>query len=100
MQHLSYLAETDDINKLHYVFDDLKFDNLDAIKQQFQKLYQKNADDVFDVIWNNQNLRSSLFGNEISNITDMNIAKQISKQSFNSKINDINNNIYKFIKAE
>lgn len=85
------MAETDDIGKINYVFDAKKFNNRNRIMEQFQTMYQKNMDDVFEVIWNNQSLRSSLFdGNSVLS----------PKQQFNQLINNINSQLYKFISTQ
>lgn len=91
-QHLSYLAETDDIGKINYVFDAKKFNNRNKIMEQFQTMYQKNIDDVFDVIWNNQSLRNSLFDNRNNNAA---------KNYFRELVQGSDNNrLYNFIISE
>ena len=89
-QHLSYLADTDDLNKMSYVFDANKMADRSKIVQQFQKMYQNNVDDIFNVIQNNQQLRSSLFRDNMLS----------PKQQLNQLISDTNSALYGFLKID
>jgi hypothetical protein len=91
-QHLSYLAETEDISKLNYIFDAKKFNRIDDIKKQFQKLYQNNVDDVFDIVWNNTKLRNRLF--------EANIGGAEAKLDFADYVKNMDDKLFKFIKSE
>ena len=59
-QHLMYLSQTNDLNKLHYIFDANKFSNREIILEQFKKMYINNVDKVLNNM--NSNLRASIFG--------------------------------------
>jgi len=91
-QHLSYLEETTSLDNIVYEFDKLKFSDRDKIVEQFRKMYEKNASDVFDVIWNNKEFRSNLFGN--------NITKENARLDFIDLVKDPKSEIFKFIRAE
>lgn len=53
-------------------------------------MYQKNAKEVFEVIWKNDNLKNSLFGK--------NITKNDALLDFTELIKNTNSNLYNFIK--
>ena len=55
-----YLSQTNDLNKLHYIFDANKFSNREIILEQFKKIYINNVDTVMNNM--NSNLRASIFG--------------------------------------
>lgn len=76
--------------KFHYEFDAKKFANREKIIEQFKKMYQKNAKEVFEVIWKNDNLKNSLFGK--------NITKNDALLDFTELIKNTNSNLYNFIK--
>ena len=86
-QFKAYLqnAQIDNISDLEYVFNGLKTDDLVLIKQQFQKIFQQDVNDFFDLLEDtNEELLNNL------NIIDYG--------SFNLAVGDLNHSIYNFIK--
>ena len=61
------------------------------IKNQFKQLFLTKQNEIFDVIWNNNNLRTSLFthSDEMEAFTE-----------FENMINSIDTSLYSFIKIE
>ncbi|MDR0196397.1 MAG: hypothetical protein LBI73_14855 [Myroides sp.] len=98
-QHLSYLEDTKSLDQMVYEFDKLKFSNRDKIVEQFRKMYEKNASDVFNVIWNNKEFRNSIFdmSSYPTNISDGQL-KTILMSDFKSIINKRDSKLYNFIK--
>jgi hypothetical protein len=68
------------------------------IKNQFKQLFLTKQNEIFDVIWNNNNLRTSLFGPISQN--QLNLVKDSKKAIFSNWVNTMDNKIYKFIKIE
>lgn len=99
-QHLSYLQDADGINKIRYEFDAKKFANREKVVEQFKKMYEKNLDDTFDVIWRNKNIRNSIFdmSSYPTNISDGQL-KTILMSDFKSMINKTDSKLYNFIKS-
>ena len=64
---------------------------LKFIKNKFQQMYSNNAEEIFDIIWANQNLRGSLFGGR---------TESVARTYFNSLINSESSILYDFIKVE
>jgi hypothetical protein len=94
-----YLKSIENINELNYVFDARKLNNNDVtfIKNQFKDLFTTKKTDIFNTIWDNQELRNSLFP-EI--VTNPNITKPQLKLIFENRIENINSNLYGFIKVQ
>ncbi len=91
-QHLSYLAEATEINKINYEFDARKFSDRGKIVEQFKKMYVNNADLIFKPKSQGglgEIKIKELFGNTISSIDD-----------FVDEIENINSTVYSFIKVE
>ena len=86
-QHLMYLSQTNDLNKLHYIFDVNKFSNREKILEQFKKMYINNVDKVLNNM--NSNLRASIFGRG-------SLSEQ--KKIFEAMIRDSKSPLYNFIK--
>jgi hypothetical protein len=68
------------------------------IKNQFKQLFLTKQNEIFQVIWDNNNLRTSLFG-PISQ-SQLNLVKDSKKVIFTNWVNTMDNKIYKFIKIE
>jgi len=53
-----YLKSIENINELNYVFDARKLNNNDVtfIKNQFKDLFTTKKTDIFNAIWDNQEL--------------------------------------------
>ena len=82
-----YLSQTNDLNKLHYIFDVNKFSNKEKILEQFKKMYINNVDRIFKGINEGGlgvNKIQQLFGKDIR-----------TKKQFIDKLN--NNNLFDFI---
>ncbi|WP_212906263.1 hypothetical protein, partial [Capnocytophaga stomatis] len=89
-QHLTYLSQTEDLSKLHYIFDAKKFDDRGKIIEQFKEMYLKNAEDIFEA---NQNLFKTydrVGGGKIRNLSDFKVLL---------KNNEANHSMFNFIKA-
>lgn len=86
-------------------FDDIMYffrknDGIDElfIKGKFQQLFKNNTDDLFDVIWNNPNLRADVFGSIPPNPPPaFRIQK---KQDLETIINSKGDKLFKFIKIK
>jgi hypothetical protein len=61
------------------------------IKNQFKQLFLSKPNEIFQVIWNNNNLRTSLFGGR---------TESAASTYFTSLIDNENSILYNFIKAE
>ena len=85
------------INEQKYVFNINKVDEA-TVKGAFKDLFIAKSEDIFQTIWNNQNLRNNLFGT--------NINKANAKLDFMDLINELddpnisNPILYSFIKVE
>jgi len=66
---------------------------LTKMKGQWKSVFQNKADDIFDVIWENENLRNSLFGNLASSQTN-------SRALFNTLVQNTDDKIFKFVIVE
>ncbi|WP_121966550.1 hypothetical protein [Myroides sp. N17-2] len=91
-QHLSYLEETTSLDNILYEFDKLKFSDRDKVVEQFRKMYEKNAEQIFKPKSQGglgESKIKELFGNKINSIDD-----------FLDEIENINSPIYKFIKVD
>ncbi|CAM3290446.1 hypothetical protein [Empedobacter stercoris] len=84
-QHLSYLQDAEGINKIKYEFDAKKFANRDKIVEQFRKMYEKNAQEVFSTM--SPQLREVLLGKGNANRFDL----------FEQSIGNSNSRLYEFI---
>lgn len=65
---------------------------LTEMKKQWKSVFESNADEIFDVIWENQNLRNSLF--------ESGLEKADIKSDFLEMISDTNDSFFNFIKVE
>jgi hypothetical protein len=85
-----YLKSIENINELNYVFDARKLNNNDVtfIKNQFKDLFTTKKTDIFNAM--KPELKTSLFGQN----------PNTQFQFFESMIDDINSDLYKFIKAQ
>ncbi|MFA0964006.1 hypothetical protein AB9P05_19520 [Roseivirga sp. BDSF3-8] len=63
------------------------------MKEQWKSVFENKADVIFDVIWENQSLRSSLFGNLASSQTN-------SRVFFNALVQNTDEKIFKFVIVE
>ena len=79
------------LDDLNYVFNTNKAD-ITEVKNAFKDLFTAKEDDIFEVIWDNQNLRNSLFGNRNNNAAKS-YFKELVKGSDNNKL-------YNFIISE
>ena len=104
-QFLCYLNKINNMNELSYYFDEAlinakgQSEEKQYVKNIFQKLLT-NANTqsaVFAVIWNNQNLRASLFTGIDFTQTD---AEATCLGLFNTMVSDTNNSFYNFINVE
>jgi hypothetical protein len=83
------------LNELEYYFDLQKLglslsDAQALVKNRFKAVYTNNSSDLFDILFENQNLKNSLgWTDEVS-----------ANSVFNSMINDMNSILYNFIKIE
>jgi hypothetical protein len=92
-QFLEYLRDPElgSLNNLHYVFNGQKADIM-QVKNAFKELFTNKMDEIFEVIWNNQGLKNSLFGGRNNNAA---------KSYFNELIQGSDNNrLYNFIISE
>ncbi len=100
-QFLTYLGNISSMNGLQYWFDGDKAD-LPTLKTNFQTIFQKtdaNGDNiVFEKIWANANLRTSLFGN--IQPVDLPAQKPLKLQIFQGWVTMIDNKIFNFIKIK
>lgn len=67
--------------------DDFK----DVLKHLWKKAFTENADNAFDAIWGNANMKNNLF-------EDM--SRSEAKIDFNEMLNTLDDELFKFIKAE
>lgn len=91
-QHLSYLENITDFKQLNYEFDVKKFSDRNEIVNQFKKMYEKNLDDVFNTIWDNNGLKKNLF--------ETNVTKADTKLDFIDLVKDTKSEFYNLIKVE
>lgn len=84
-QLIEYFRSANAIEDIRYVFNSLKTPNLDAVKEQMQKLLRSNSQDLFAAM--NPTFREALLGPGNSNRFDL----------FQVQVENINSNLYKFI---
>ena len=84
-------SRINNLNEYDWVATALKNDDINHIKQLWKDAFIAKAEDMFEVIWANQNLRGSLFDLN-SNIAPI--------QQFENLINTPNSVLYSFIKVE
>lgn len=65
---------------------------LAEIKKQWKTVFESKSDDIFNTIWDNQNLRNSIF--------DSGLTKTEAKQNFLEMVEDTDDVLFKFIKVE
>ncbi len=81
-----------------------KISELSLIKTRFKNMmYSNNAlttqgEEIFNTIWDNQQLRGSLFG-ELDEVNDI-IKNQYENNQFQTLINNTNSDLYQFIKVQ
>ena len=79
-------------DELKYIFNKNKVDET-TVKNAFKKLFTGNKQsEIFDVIWNNQNLRNSLFTSTDDAVSAF--------SEFETMINTMDNKLFGFIKVE
>ena len=66
---------------------------LSNMKEQWQSVFKNKSDEIFEVIWENESLRNSLFGNLASSQTN-------SRYLFNSLVQKTDDKIFKFVIVE
>ena len=86
---MDYLKDTDNLNDLRYIFNGQKAD-ITVVKNAFKELFTQKADEIFDIILNNQQLRNDLFRDNMLS----------PKQQFNQLTNNTNSLLYRFLKAD
>ena len=90
---MAYLKSGDDFN---YTVNIMKLANVDNptkfVKEQFQKAFKKNMDEIFKPIEKGGKYLSEAAIIKKLGTSDLNIIK--------SRINNINDNFYEFIKVE
>lgn len=91
-QFRQYLQGVSNIEELRYIFNKSKIQDLLVVKGEFKKMFLNNTEEIFDVIWNNQSLRTSLFPRINDPIKGL--------DAFNKSVNNMDSNLYKFIKIE
>jgi len=79
------------LNQYQWVATSLKNNDLNHLKQLWKKAFIENETTAFQTIWNNTELRGSLFGNR---------TEQLARNYFNTLINNENSIIFNFIKIE
>ena len=94
-----YLKKINTLDELNYVFEirKLSANGETFIKNQFKELFIAKAEDMFEVIWANQNLRGSLFDN-VNEFDD--VIKAQKRGVFNTWVNNQDEILFKFIKVE
>ena len=68
------------------------------VKGKFQQIFKNNKDDLFDIIWNNPNLRTDILGSIPPNISPA--FRLQKKQDFENIINSKGDRLFKFIKIK
>jgi len=63
------------------------------MNEQWKSIFQNKSDDIFDVIWENESLKTSLFGNLASKQTN-------ARRAFNALVDSGDIKIFKFIVVE
>lgn len=103
-QFEGYLMNISSMNNLKYYFKaryntatSTEAQFKEKIKNNFKKLFEANNYKIFDAIWNNQALRSSLFPTITGNTTQ---DEADAKLLFIAMVNSINNSIYNFIQVK
>ena len=93
-QFLAYISLIDDFSRLRYVFNDRKLD-ITAAKNKMKVVLQgSRANDIFDEIWKNIDLRTSLFGN-VDPLD--NGDKNDSKTLFSQLVQNLDNKVFVFV---
>ncbi|KAF2517833.1 fibronectin type III domain-containing protein [Flavobacterium foetidum] len=101
----AYFSSIDKVVNLNYVFNINKMITEAAAKEAVQALLcnkaegtlKDNGNELFEVIWNNNALCKSLFGNDIDKNNPQD--KLDSKNEFKTYILTLSDNFYKFIKV-
>ena len=78
------------MDNFHFIFNGQKAD-ITQVRSAFNRLFTNKTDEIFEVIFENQNLRNSLF--DINSVMPP-------KQQFNQLIDNTSSYLYKFIKAD
>ncbi|UII29068.1 hypothetical protein LVD15_11745 [Fulvivirga maritima] len=95
-----YLRNIESFDKFQWkaYFDKLKSawgseaNALTQMKSQWKTVFESKSDDIFEVIWGNQNLKNSLF--------DSGLTKADAKLDFVDMVSSTDDALYKFIKVE
>lgn len=92
-QFKSYLGSISSLDELNYIFNKTKL-NLEDAKSGMMSFFKKgnNSAEIFEVIWNNQNLRKDLFSQR-----NYDTAKDYFIKTL---VNDSDSKLYKFIKVQ
>ena len=91
-------------NKFEYIANKTKLlndgitDPLKFTKQQFQRVFKNNVEEIFNIIWENQILRERFWPSLPLNLTSQ--VKFKYKKDFSGIIADVNNQFYSLIKVE
>lgn len=88
-QFKQYIQSIGDVDDLRYVFNSNKIEDVNLIKAEFQNLFKNKTDEMFNVYWENQSLRSGLFPDINDPVVGLN--------SFKTMTNNLNSALYGFV---